>query len=178
MNPSMVVNMGGPMPIGVPYPVPIPQYQPVFQAPPAAAPAPPPPQPPTSVPPAPPVNLNGTAGSIPNGTTSGNGYGLEGSESANTGHPWLDILLNLLPPSYRPNPITIALLIMLISLLIHIVPNGFVHRLKESWVVLATVARSISAPHSLGIGSYQWEQVEGRSGGSGGTSQIKQGWRD
>lgn len=112
-----------PVPVSVPYPIPVPQYHPGMDVPAAR---------PVATPPSP-SPINETASSTHNDTTTGSGA--EPDESANTGHRWLDILLNLFPPSYRPNPITIALLIMLMSLLIHIAPNGFIRRMKESWVV-------------------------------------------
>ena len=142
MNPSMVMNVGGQGPIDVAYPIPgpVPQYQPYMPVPPA------PNQISSPVSQVPPVAapVNDTSVPISNDTTASTG--LAPPEPADTGHFWLDFLLSLLPPSYRPNAITIALIIMLISLLIHIVPAGFFHRLKESWLVFWPPWQDRSAP--------------------------------
>lgn len=127
--------------MGAPYPVPVlgPQaMQPAAM--PYAAPPPPPPRPPPSpAPPLPPVpappavEVDVTSPSLLNSTANQTMPG--GAQTVSTGYAWLDLLLDLLPPAVRPNPVTLALVLMLINLMWLIAPPDLVRRLKESWDV-------------------------------------------
>jgi hypothetical protein len=113
MNPGLLPQMRPQIPAAFPIQG-VPVYHPQVPA------LPPPSRSPVTQPP--PVAVNITALAI-NETSLG-------SIPSSTGHPLLDLL-----PSWRPNPIVISLVILLISVLIHLIPRHVFRRVKHSWVI-------------------------------------------